>query len=996
MNKPDKTDATASNVGQHAPRRTAVALAASRLVSTRALTRLASVLGLALLFDPLAWAQTAAPVLPVRSASGLLNGVQAPVTNGSVMSITQTNQRAIIDWQSFNIGLGSTVNVAQPGATSVLVNRVVAGSVSAGPSTINGSLQANGRIFVLDPNGVVLGSTAQVNVGGLLAAAMTMSSSDADFVNGVGLTLARDTTKQGSVRVDSGAVIAGPSGNVEVPTGDVVLLGSTSVDFNGRINATNVFIGAGGGAQIPVGDSGFVKLALTRSASTGANFVPPTVTAGTSSGITARGGSVTVATSGDGEASVTWAGNIDATGGSIAISGSAVAGTAVDILSQSDTTVPVPVQFSAASIAVTGRSDVGTGVSLANVNLAGDNVVVRGVAAPTGVVVPLNDFLPTIGVDLTNVRVDLGAAGTLTVAGRADASSAGSIGTAYGLRLNGLGVTTPDGAGKSVTLAGQGLNGTTNAGIVTSNGGGSGMFSLFGQQLDSGADVIIGASSPQNGTAFLSVPPTGGVAGLPSAPLIRTGGQVNLRPLGVDVNGNIVEQLAQPIQVESNPQLFTTPFVVPTNWIADGSFDSVGSIIAAGMVIGSARHQGLITLGANALGFDTLPLTLQNQGTGSAGVTLQGNGSTARELTVMSAGPVGQSGAIRVKRLQLQGDSTNTVTLNNEGNAIDSLGFDRLGKLDLVSHQLVSAAPIPLSLDTGTLSGYDADLDAFTAFTPTANSAASSVLVQTDVLTLNSSVTMSGSGSTMDLVAPLGFSSPGTATLSAGPGGVWRVWAPTWNTPLGSLNGDSPTPTMFGCVFGDTSTCSVSQVALPAGRSGLFFSDQPTLVVTAGSISSPRGRALPALPYTVEGLVAGNTASEAVAGALSTPATPGSAEGDYAILPGSLRSPLGYRLDFGPITSTDFPPLLTLTAAIDLPRAPLDMSMSQLLSSTSSDTYGRNLAVPSMCLAPGAARRDRAVGDGVDLLGLEWGRVRLQPQLSSCVEIATDQSCAAF
>lgn len=70
--------------------------------------------------------------------------------------------------------------------------------------------------------------------------------------------------------------------------------------------------------------------------------------------------------------------------------------------------------------------------------------------------------------------------------------------------------------------------------------------------------------------------------------------------------------------------------------------------------------------------------------------------------------------------------------------------------------------------------------------------------------------------------------------------------------------------------------------------------------------------------------------------------------------------------------------------------------MSQLLSSTSSDTYGRNLAVPSMCLAPGAPRRDRAVGDGVDLLGLEWGRVRLQPQLSSCVEIATDQSCAAF
>jgi hypothetical protein len=300
-----------------------------------------------------------------------------------------------------------------------------------------------------------------------------------------------------------------------------------------------------------------------------------------------------------------------------------------------------------------------------------------------------------------------------------------------------------------------------------------------------------------------------------------------------------------------------------------------------------------------------------------------------------------------------------------------------------------------MSLETGQLSGYDADLDAFTAFTPAANSAASKVLIQTDLLTLNSSVATTGAGSTLDLVAGSGFSSPGTSTLSTGAGGVWRVWAPTWETQLGALNGANPTPTLFGCVFGDTSTCSVSQVALPAGRSGYFFADQPVLVITPTSVSSPRGRPLPTLPYDVSGLVAGNSAAEAVNGSLSTSATSSSPVGGYPIQPGSLSSPLGYRLAFstGPI---DVSPQLTLTRPADLPDTPFGGPLVQLMSTMSSDTYGRNLAAPTMCMAPGAARRERSVAEGLDLLGLEWGRVRLQPQLSSCVDVASDSSCAAF
>ncbi|MBK6851469.1 MAG: filamentous hemagglutinin N-terminal domain-containing protein [Burkholderiales bacterium] len=1033
----------------------ATALAAAALASTRALSRLVGVVGLALLFDPIALAQTAPPVLPVRATNGLLTGVLAPVTNGSVMSITQTNQRAIIDWQSFNIGQGSTVSVAQPAATSVLLNRVVAGSVSAGPSTINGALQANGRIFILDPNGVVLGSTARVNVGGLMAAAMTMTSSDADFVGGVGLTLAPGFATQGTVQVDAGAVIAGGNPNVEAPTGDVVLLGATNVDFNGRINASNVFIGASGGAQVPVGDSGFVSLQL-KAAPAGTS-----VFSSASGRVDAIGGNVNIVAASSSSAPVTWGATIDATGGSITLRGSGGESDGVHIQAASNTALPV--QLLARDVSLTGTSDFGSGVSLSGVNVvasnsitlsgtstfgdavqtggffglasltaptvtmvgrsdvgagvalgggtvvSGDLIDLRGVAAPT-VSAPSQQGFAPVGVDLGGVgdtgaganlggvRFVLGQAGQLRVSGRGELPAAVTDGSTFGIVMDGVVIDTPDGGGRSITFAGEAVNGAGSAGIATTNVGGLDMLTVRGQTGASGADVVFGASAPGNGRAFVALDGATlpSITGPAAPPTLDTTGSVNLRPLGVDVNGNIVEQPTQPIQIESNPQLFTTPFVVPGDWINLGLDSIGGGMEVSELVIGSADHQGRIDVGVDVLNFDTLPLTLQNQGAGSAGVGLQGNTSTASVLTIMSAGPVDQTGALRVARLQLQGNSANAVTLADQANEIGSLGFDRVGSLDLVSHRLVSAAPLPLSLDTGPLSGYDADLDAFTSFTPTANSATSKVLVQTDVLTLNSSVAMSGSGSTLDLVAPSGFSSPGTAALSAGPGGTWRVWAPTWNTELGSLNGDGSTPTMFGCVFGDTSTCSVSQVALPAGRSGLFFSEQPILTITSASISSPRGRALPDLPFTVEGLVAGNTPTEAVAGALSTPATPGSPEGSYAILPGSLRSPLGYVLDFGPITSTDFPPLLTLTAAIDQQRPPLDMSMSQLMSSTSSDTYGRNLAVPSMCLAPGAARRDRSVGDGIDLLGLEWGRVRLQPQLSSCVEIATDQSCAAF
>ena len=83
-------------------------------------------------------------------------------STASTTTINQSTQNAIINWQSFNIAPGQTVQFVQPNGNSVTLNRVV----GANPSSILGNLSANGKIFLVNPNGILFGQGASVNVGG--------------------------------------------------------------------------------------------------------------------------------------------------------------------------------------------------------------------------------------------------------------------------------------------------------------------------------------------------------------------------------------------------------------------------------------------------------------------------------------------------------------------------------------------------------------------------------------------------------------------------------------------------------------------------------------------------------------------------------------------------------------------------------------------------------------------------------------------------------------
>jgi len=91
--------------------------------------------------------------------------VLAPVMSGNTMSIQQQSDRAIIEWGSFSIGAGNAVRFLQPGASSIALNRVLGGDLSR----ISGELSANGRIFLINPAGVLFGQGSKVETGGLVA-----------------------------------------------------------------------------------------------------------------------------------------------------------------------------------------------------------------------------------------------------------------------------------------------------------------------------------------------------------------------------------------------------------------------------------------------------------------------------------------------------------------------------------------------------------------------------------------------------------------------------------------------------------------------------------------------------------------------------------------------------------------------------------------------------------------------------------------------------------
>jgi len=148
--------------------------------------------------------------------------------DGTTTTVTQQSGRLAVNWNSFGIGANETVRFVQPGAGAVALNRVLGAEASA----IYGRLQANGQVFLLNPNGILFGASAQVNVGGLVAS--TLGLGDADFLAGryrftsTGLSPA-GVTNQGRITASDGGYVALLGGQISNQGTIVARLGSVAL-----------------------------------------------------------------------------------------------------------------------------------------------------------------------------------------------------------------------------------------------------------------------------------------------------------------------------------------------------------------------------------------------------------------------------------------------------------------------------------------------------------------------------------------------------------------------------------------------------------------------------------------------------------------------------------------------------------------------------------------------------------------------------------------------
>ena len=190
---------------------------------------------------------TGAEAMP--TGGSVVGGAASQSTSGNTLTITQSSQNAVINWQGFSIASGETVRFAQPNSSSLALNRVT----GQDPSSILGNLMANGKVFLVNPNGVTFGKGAQVNVGGLVAS--TLNISDADFMAG-----------RYSFSGPGGGTVLN-QGSISAHGGNVALLGG-AVSNQGLITASlgTVVMAAGAAITLDVAGDGLLNVTVDKGA----------------------------------------------------------------------------------------------------------------------------------------------------------------------------------------------------------------------------------------------------------------------------------------------------------------------------------------------------------------------------------------------------------------------------------------------------------------------------------------------------------------------------------------------------------------------------------------------------------------------------------------------------------------------------------------------------------------------------------------------------------
>lgn len=192
---------------------------------------------LALALVPTAFA--APPAANALPTGGVRTAGQVTFSStANVMDINQASQRAVVRWDSFDIGSNATVNIHQINKQAVLLNQIQGSNASQ----IYGKLNANGHVFLLNPSGTYFAPGSQINVGGLLASTLHMD--DNDFM-------------AGNYKLSSpGGGIIEALGSINA---DSVALVGNNVANSGSIIATTVSLISGNKVAIDIAGNNLIR-----------------------------------------------------------------------------------------------------------------------------------------------------------------------------------------------------------------------------------------------------------------------------------------------------------------------------------------------------------------------------------------------------------------------------------------------------------------------------------------------------------------------------------------------------------------------------------------------------------------------------------------------------------------------------------------------------------------------------------------------------------------
>ncbi|MBI5109223.1 MAG: filamentous hemagglutinin N-terminal domain-containing protein, partial [Rhodocyclales bacterium] len=169
------------------------------------------------------------------SGAQVVNGSAVISQIGKQMTVANSNG-AIINWQQFNIGAGNAVRFDQPSASSAVLNRVLASD----PSVILGNLTSNGKVWLVNPAGILVGQGARIDTAAFVAS--TMNVTNADFLANrmrfeAGPAGAGNVVNQGTITTPMGGSVyligskVSNEGIITTPRGETILAAGNTVEL---------------------------------------------------------------------------------------------------------------------------------------------------------------------------------------------------------------------------------------------------------------------------------------------------------------------------------------------------------------------------------------------------------------------------------------------------------------------------------------------------------------------------------------------------------------------------------------------------------------------------------------------------------------------------------------------------------------------------------------------------------------------------------------------